>query len=479
MTADTEVPPIAAMSGITIRFPGVLALDDVDFSLRPGEVHSLMGENGAGKSTLIKALTGVYPIDGGTIVVDGEPRVFSSTADAQAAGISTVYQEVNLCQNLSVGENVMLGHEVRQPRTHRLEGDARRGRAPPRQSRAAHRHPLDALQPLHRHPAARRDQPGDGHRLPRARARRADLQPRPRRGRAALRRHPRPARPRRRHPLRLALPRPGVRDLRPHHGAAQRQARRRVPRGRPDPRRAGRPDARPRARRPREHLAGRRPRDRPQRRPRCSRRPASAGAGCWSPPTSRSTTARWSASPACSAPGRTELVRLLYGADHADSGRIELRGEPARLTTPRHAIDHRIAFSSEDRRAEGIIGDLTVAENIVLGIQARRGWLRKIGRSEQDAIVAEHIASLGVRPADPSILSRNLSGGNQQKVLLARWLATAPAAAHPRRADPRHRRRRQGRHPAQGRRAGARRGSRSSSSRPSWRRSSASPSASS
>ena len=124
--------------------------------------------------------------------------------------------------------------------------------------------------------------------------------------------------------------------------------------------------------------------------------------------------------------GRTELARLLYGADHADSGQIELRGEPVRLASPRHAIDHRIAFSSEDRRAEGIIGDLTVAENIVLGIQARRGWLRKISRTEQDAIVAEHITSLGVRPSDPAILSRNLSGGNQQKVLLARWLATAP-----------------------------------------------------
>jgi simple sugar transport system ATP-binding protein len=124
--------------------------------------------------------------------------------------------------------------------------------------------------------------------------------------------------------------------------------------------------------------------------------------------------------------GRTELARLLFGADHADSGRIELRGVLARLTSPRHAIDHRIAFSSEDRRAEGIIGDLTVAENIVLGIQARRGWLRKIGRTEQDAIVADFITSLGVRPGDPSILSRNLSGGNQQKVLLARWLATAP-----------------------------------------------------
>ena len=116
MTADTDVPPIVAMTGITIRFPGVLALDNVDFFLRPGEVHSLMGENGAGKSTLIKALTGVYSIDGGSILVDGVPRTFTTTADAQAAGISTVYQEVNLCQNLSVGENVMLGHEVRRIR---------------------------------------------------------------------------------------------------------------------------------------------------------------------------------------------------------------------------------------------------------------------------------------------------------------------------------------------------------------------------
>jgi len=124
--------------------------------------------------------------------------------------------------------------------------------------------------------------------------------------------------------------------------------------------------------------------------------------------------------------GRTELVRLLYGADRADAGRIEVRGKPARITNPRHAIDRRIALSSEDRRAEGIIGDLTVAENIVLGIQAKRGALRKIRKGEQDAIVEEYIQALGVRPANPNALVRNLSGGNQQKVLLARWLATAP-----------------------------------------------------
>ncbi len=124
--------------------------------------------------------------------------------------------------------------------------------------------------------------------------------------------------------------------------------------------------------------------------------------------------------------GRTELVRLLYGADRPDSGQTDVAGAAVRLTSPRQAIEHGIAFSSENRRAEGIIADLTVAENIVLGIQARRGALRKVGRAEQDAVVSEYIDALGVRPADPDMLAGNLSGGNQQKVLLGRWLATAP-----------------------------------------------------
>ena len=124
--------------------------------------------------------------------------------------------------------------------------------------------------------------------------------------------------------------------------------------------------------------------------------------------------------------GRTELVRLLYGADRADVGEVEVDGEAARITSPRHAIEHRIAFSSEDRHAEGVVADLTVGENIVLGIQARRGWHRRVRRAEYDAVVKEYIGALGVRPADPNAIVGTLSGGNQQKVLLARWLATAP-----------------------------------------------------
>src|SRR5690625_2983345 len=89
----TAMSPIVEMHGISIEFRGVKALDDVDFRLFPGEVHALMGENGAGKSTLIKALTGVYQIDAGTIYVDGKQRTFGGTADAQEAGVSTVRSE--------------------------------------------------------------------------------------------------------------------------------------------------------------------------------------------------------------------------------------------------------------------------------------------------------------------------------------------------------------------------------------------------
>ncbi|MGW0073545.1 ATP-binding cassette domain-containing protein, partial [Streptosporangium sandarakinum] len=103
--------PILRMKGIGKQFPGVKALDGVDFRLLPGEVHALMGENGAGKSTLIKVLTGVYGIDSGEIELAGRPVAFPGPQAARQAGISTVYQEVNLCPNLSVTENVVIGRE--------------------------------------------------------------------------------------------------------------------------------------------------------------------------------------------------------------------------------------------------------------------------------------------------------------------------------------------------------------------------------
>ena len=103
--------PVLEASGITKRFPGVVALDGVDFTARAGEVHALMGENGAGKSTLIKVLTGAHPRDGGQVLIDGRPIDPRSPREAEAAGIATVYQEVNLIPDLSVAENICLGRQ--------------------------------------------------------------------------------------------------------------------------------------------------------------------------------------------------------------------------------------------------------------------------------------------------------------------------------------------------------------------------------
>src|SRR5215469_15453605 len=103
--------PIVSMTGIGISFPGVRALNNVDFFLRRGEIHAIMGENGAGKSTLIKVLTGVYRMDEGNITIEGKPAIIHSPQEAQKSGISTVYQEVNLCPNLTVAENLFLGRQ--------------------------------------------------------------------------------------------------------------------------------------------------------------------------------------------------------------------------------------------------------------------------------------------------------------------------------------------------------------------------------
>jgi simple sugar transport system ATP-binding protein len=412
------------MRGITIGFPGVLALDDVDFFLRPGEIHSLMGENGAGKSTLIKALTGVYAIDGGSIEVAGSSHVFHNTFEAEAAGISTVYQEINLCTNLSVGENVMLGHEPRKggridwKGLHRMASDYLEGLGISLDTRSMLSNHSIAVQQL----------------VAISRAMVLDAK-------VLILDEPTSSLDRGEVDQLFAV----LRDLRVK-GAAILFVSHFLDQvyeisDRITVLRNGRLVG--------EYLANELPREdlvtkmigRQLDDLAAISATAEREIDRSETPTLNATDVgrRGVLEPAdldvfdgeivgiagLLGSGRTELVRLLYGADRADSGHIEVGGAGARLTSPRHAIDHGIAFSSEDRRAEGIVADLTVAENIVLGIQARKG-LGKIRRSKQEAVVSEYVAALDIRPADPNMVAGNLSGGNQQKVLIARWLATAP-----------------------------------------------------
>jgi simple sugar transport system ATP-binding protein len=124
--------------------------------------------------------------------------------------------------------------------------------------------------------------------------------------------------------------------------------------------------------------------------------------------------------------GRTEIARLLFGVDRADGGEVRIQGRPARLRAPRDAIGYRIAFTPEDRKVEGIVPHLSIRENIVLALQASRGMWRRIPPARQLEIAEKFIGALSIKTPGPEQSISNLSGGNQQKVLLARWLATEP-----------------------------------------------------
>ena len=418
--------PVVEMRDITVGFPGVKALDGVDFRLRPGEVHALMGENGAGKSTLIKALTGVYGIDAGTIRVRGEQRVFASPGAAQDAGIATVYQEVNLCPNLTVAENILLGREPY--RFGRIDRRAVRRRAAELLARLNLAVDPDSV--LGGHPLAVQQLV--------AIARAVDLD-------AAV----------------LILDEPTssldadevqelfrvIRDVRDagvavlfvSHFLDQVYAIA----DRVTILRNGK-------------LVGEYPLAELSRlemvRKMVGQELAALTDLDRQPPTD---IAELPDTPVLAATGlgrtgaiapvdlavhpgevlglagllgsgRTELARLLFGADHADSGAVTIDDRPTRLRSPIDAIAARVAFCSEDRKGEGIVGDLTVRDNLVLALQARRGWARRLPRRTADEVVAKWIAALDIRPTDPDLLIRNLSGGNQQKVLLARWLITEP-----------------------------------------------------
>ncbi|QYF92674.1 sugar ABC transporter ATP-binding protein [Massilia sp. PAMC28688] len=425
MTATVQAAPVLELSGIFKSFPGVKALTDVSLRLFPGEVHTLMGQNGAGKSTLIKVLTGVYTPERGTISLAGQPIAPRSTAQAQDLGISTVYQEVNLCPNLSVAENIFIG---RYPRKFGMV-DWRGMREQARRLLLQLQIDIDVEAQLSTFPLAIQQMVAISRALntsarvlildePTSSLDEAEVQLLF----GVLRR----------------LREQGMAILFVTHFLDQTYAI------------SDRITVMRNGEREGEYLCSELSRlalvnkmigvaaDAPEAEP---------GAGL--PGASRS------AQPFLQAKGlgrrgvlnpldidihqgellglcgllgsgRTEAARLLFGADKADSGSIAVGGRSSVFSSPRDAIGHGIAFCSEDRKHEGAILELSVRENVILALQARMGILRAIPYKQQVAMAQDYVKWLGIKTADVETPIGTLSGGNQQKVLLARWLVTDP-----------------------------------------------------
>jgi monosaccharide-transporting ATPase len=425
-----SVAPVVEMNDISITFPGVKALDAVDFRMFPGEVHSLMGENGAGKSTLIKALTGVYSVDSGVIRLGGEQVTFAGPAQAQAAGISTVYQEVNLLGNLTVAENVMLGREPR--RFGGIDWRAMRRRAAeileglsldvdPNSLLNSHSLAVQQLVAIARAIDIKAkvlilDEPTSSLDLEEVAELFRVIRSLKESGVAILFVS---------HFLdqvyeisdRLTVLRNGqlvgeyltpellridlVQAMIGKELATLDDLENRVHSG--DREVAPTEGAKP-------YLVA----------------SGIARKGAIAPVDLVIGAGEVVGLAGLLGSGRTEVARLIGGVDRTDAGQLEVSGQPIKLRTPRQAIKHHIAYSSENRRAEGIVDELSVRDNVILALQADRGWFRPIPRKRQDELAASYIEALNIKTPDADTPVRNLSGGNQQKVLLARWLAIAP-----------------------------------------------------
>ncbi|TLS48130.1 sugar ABC transporter ATP-binding protein [Streptomyces montanus] len=426
-----EPRPVLEMAGIVKEFPGVRALSGVDFRLFPGEIHALMGENGAGKSTLIKVLTGVYSLDGGTITLDGKSVRIGSPLQAQQAGISTVYQEVNLCPNLSVAENIFIGREP--TRAGRIQWKRMRKEAAELVDRLGL--DIDVTAPLSSYPLAVQqlvaivrsvgtgdsDGEGSGTKVlvldePTSSLDRDEV--------LELFRLMRQLRDEGvailfvSHFLdqiyeicdRMTVLRNGAlvgehmvseldqvgliqlmigKALDQLEGLHEHQLHSDVGETLVQADGLGR-------------TGGIAPFDLEIKKGEVVGLAGLLGSG------------------------RTELARLLFGADQPDSGKVTIGGKQVSMSAPNDAIDAGVAFCSENRKTEGLVPDLTVRENIILALQAARGWTRPIPVAQRDELVAKYIKALDIRPANPEARVGQLSGGNQQKVLLARWLITQP-----------------------------------------------------
>ncbi len=409
--------PILDVRGVTRAFPGVKALDGVDFSLRSGEVHALLGENGAGKSTLVKILSGAVRKDGGEVLLDGQPVDFRSPADALAAGIAVIHQELVLCPHLTVAENVLMGH---LPRRGGVAVDWRTTR-----TRVAE---LFRLLGVSVPPHALIG------RLSTAQQQLVEIA-------KALSRESRI----------LVLDEPsaalGQRDLDHLFTVVRRLRERGVAivyishrleeifeiADRVTVFKDGRlvgmwpiaeVDMRGlvRAMTGRDLSAGA-ARDTNVDAPMRLEVRGLGRRGAFSNVSLRLRAGDVVGIAGLIGSGRTEVLRTIFGADRADAGSILIDDRPVRLRSPGQALRRGLGLLPEDRKSQGLLLNRALRENVSLASLHRFTRLGVLSLRREDWAVRDLMAGLRIVARGPGQSTVTLSGGNQQKVVLARWLA--------------------------------------------------------
>jgi simple sugar transport system ATP-binding protein len=409
------------LRGIEKSFPGVRALHNVDFTLRKGEIHALMGENGAGKSTLIKILTGVYQMDAGSISVDGETVNIHSPQDAQNKGISTVYQEITLCPNLTVAENMFIGREkgawIKQ-RDYEKKADEQLKSLgiPARGSEQLGSCSLAVQQMV-------------------AIARAVDMQ-----CKVLILDEPTSSLDDKEVNMLFSL----MRDLKAkgvgiifvtHFLEQVYEVSDRI-----TVLRNGElvgeyltqelPQVQLVAK-----MMGKELDELSDFEESSTHEPSNGPVFYEASDLSTEETNPFDFSirkgevngfTGLLGSGRSESVRAIFGADKVNSGKVKINGKEVKITRPIDAMRNGIGYLAEDRKRDGIIADLSVRENIILALQVMNGFFKPISRSESEAFADEYIKALNIKTASSETPVGSLSGGNQQKVILARWLLTHP-----------------------------------------------------
>ena len=425
MESGTPSEPLLRMQDISKTFPGVIALSEARLSVERGEVHALVGQNGAGKSTLMKILSGAYRKDTGTITFDGKPVEFRTPAQAQANGISTIYQEINLVPYRSVAENIYMGREPRRfgminwPRMNR---DAR---AVLEQMGIR----TQVTQPLMNLNVATQQM------VAIARAVSFDSKL-------------------------VVMDEPTSslddREVETLFGVIRRLKERGVScifiTHRLDElyeicdRVTIMRDGQTVGERPMQEISkldlvaqmlGKELGEVRRGQTAFSEGKAPSGDVLLEARHLKRGRMLDDATVSVNAgeivglagllgSGRTEVARAIFAADKVDAGEILFQGKDVHFAAPSDAIQAGIGFCSEDRKSEGIIPHLSVQENLTLAALPMLSKRGIVSKEKQRAIVDDFIRRLGIRTSGPEQRIRDLSGGNQQKVLLARWLCLNP-----------------------------------------------------